>query len=177
MRRCDWLESRASTSVCGANAGAGSQPPSAWIEGKRPNVSASSWFVGHVLEVADQERAAARARPLAAAEGEDGVAREGPQVLLGPQHGAAERVVAERRAVDQVLGHDRRLVVRAGDLLDDHPALAVELLLVDLRAADEVRQQVDRLADHLGAAGDVEGDEVVRGVGVEHARPSAPRSR
>ena len=33
---------------------------------------------------------------------------------------------------------------------------------------DEVGQQVDRLGRRLGAAGDVEGDEVVRGVGVEH---------
>ena len=33
---------------------------------------------------------------------------------------------------------------------------------------DEVGQQVDRLAGHLGAAGDVEGDEVVRRVRVEH---------
>ena len=86
----------------------------------------------------------------------------------GPEHGPAERMVAERRAVDQVLGHHRRLVVRAGDLLDHHPALAVELLGVDLRPADEVGQQVDRVARHLGAAGDVEGHEVVRRVGVEH---------
>ena len=34
--------------------------------------------------------------------------------------------------------------------------------------ADEVGQQVDRLRDHLGAAGEVEGDDVVRRVGVEH---------
>ena len=124
--------------------------------------------VGQVLEVADQERAAARARPLARAEGDDRVARERAQVLLGPEHGAPERMVAERRAVDQVLGDHRRLVVGAGDLLDHDAALAVELLGVDLRAADEVGQQVDRLAGHLGAAGDVEGDEVVRRVGVQH---------
>ena len=34
--------------------------------------------------------------------------------------------------------------------------------------ADEVGQQVDRVAGHLGAAGDVEGHEVVRRVRVEH---------
>ena len=100
-----------------------------------------------MLEVADEERAAARARPLAPAEGEDRVAAERAQVLLGPEHGAPERVVAERGAVDQVLGHDGRLVVGARDLLDHDAALAVELLLVDLRAPDEVGQQVDRLAD------------------------------
>ena len=120
-----------------------------------------------MVEVADQERAAARADPLAAAEGEDRVAREGAQVLLGPQHRAAERVVAEGGLVDQVLGQHRGLVVRARDLLDHDAALAVELVGVDLRAPDEVGQQVDRLGDHLGAAGDVEGDQVVRGVGVQ----------
>jgi len=121
-----------------------------------------------VLEVADEEGAAADARPLARAEGHDRLARERAQVLLGAQHGAAERVVAERRAVDQVLGDDRRLVVGAGDLLDHDAALAVELGGVDARAADEVGQQVDRLGDDLGPARDVEGHEVVRRVGVEH---------
>ena len=121
-----------------------------------------------MLEVADEEGAAARAGPLAPAEGEDRLAAERAQVLLRPQHGAPERVVAERRAIDQVLRDDVGLVVRARDLLDHDAALAVELLLVDLRAADEVRQQVDRLAHDLRAARDVEGDEVVRRVGVEH---------
>ena len=36
-------------------------------------------------------------------------------------------------------------------------------------AAHEVREQVDRRRCALGAHGDVEGDEVVAGVGVEHA--------
>ena len=58
--------------------------------------------------------------------------------------------------------------MRARDLLDHDAALAVELAGVDLRAADEVGQQVDRLRHHLGAAGEVEGDDVVRRVGVEH---------
>ena len=123
---------------------------------------------GQMGEVADQERAAARARPLARAEGDDRVARERAQVLLRAEYRAPERMVAEGRAVDQVLGDHRRLVVRAGDLLDHHAALAVELLGVDLGPADEVGQQVDRVAGHLGAARDVEGDEVVRRVGVEH---------
>jgi hypothetical protein len=121
-----------------------------------------------VLEVADQEAATARPRPLARAEGDDGVARKHAQVVGRAQHGAPERVVAERRAVDQVLGHHRRLVVCPRDLLDDDAALAVELLGVDLGTADEVGQQVDRVARHLGAAGDVEGHEVVRRVGVQH---------
>ncbi len=40
---------------------------------------------------------------------------------------------------------------------------------VEVRAAGEVRQQVDRVHRGLGADGDVEGDEVVRGVGVQRA--------
>ena len=115
--------------------------------GKRPNSSSTSAVGRHVVEVADEERAAARARPAALAEGDDRVARERAQVLLGAEHGAPERVVAERRAVDQLLGDDRRLVLVALDLLDHDAALAVELLGVDLRAPDEVGQQVDRLAD------------------------------
>ena len=88
-------------------------------------------------------------------------------MLHGAEHGAPERVLAERGLVDQVLGDGRRLVVGARDLLDHDAALAVELLGVELRAADEVGQQVDRLERDLGAAGDVEGDEVVARVGVE----------
>jgi len=64
-------------------------------------------------------------------------------------------VVAERRAVDEVLRDHRGLVVGARDLLDDDAALAVELLRVDPRAPDEVREQVDGRADDLRAAGDV----------------------
>ena len=64
---------------------------------------------------------------------------------------------------------DRGLVVGAVDLLDHDAALAVELLGVEPRAPDEVGQQVDRRRRRLGADGDVEGDEVVARVGVEHA--------
>ena len=82
-------------------------------------------------------------------------------MLLRTEHRTAQGMVAERRAVDQVLGQHRRLVLRAGDLLDHHAALAVQFLGVDLRAPHEVGQQVDGVGDDLGAAGDVEGDEVV----------------
>ena len=168
MRRCDWLESRCSTSVCGVERRRRLVRAVGLDRREAPERLDQLLVLRHVLEVADEERAAARAGPLAPAEGEDRVAAERAQVLLRPEHGAAERVVAERGAVDQVLGDDRRLVVGARDLLDHDAALAVELLLVELRAPDEVGQQVDRLADHLGAAGDVERDEVVRRVGVEH---------
>ena len=122
-----------------------------------------------VVDVADDERAPARAGPAALAEGDDRVAREGPQVILGAQDGAAQRMVAEVRAVDELLGHRGGLVLVALDLLDDDAALLVELGGVDLRAPDEVGEQVDGLHGRLGAHGDVEGDEVVRGVGVQRA--------
>ena len=169
MRRCDWLESRCSTSVLGSKA-------------RRRHVGLGLGQVGeareelvelavgrHVVDVADDEGAAARARPAALAEGHDRVAREGAQVVLGAQHGAAQRVVAEVRAVDELLGHRGGLVLVALDLLDDDAALLVELGGIDLRAPDEVGEQVDRLHRRLGADGDVEGDEVVRGVGVQRA--------
>ena len=122
-----------------------------------------------MVEVADEERAAARARPLAPAEGDDRVAAERAQVLLGAEHGAPERVVAERGPVDQVLGDDRRLVVGARDLLDHDAALAVELLL--RRSSGRPTKSVSRsIASPTTSArhGDVERDEVVRRVRVEH---------
>ena len=122
-----------------------------------------------MLDVAGEERAAARARPAALAERDDPVAGERAEVLGGAEHGAPERVLAERGAVDQVLRDGRGLVVGAVDLLDHDAALAVELLGVEAGAPDEVGQQVDRGRGALGAHGDVEGDEVVAGVGVQHA--------
>ena len=117
----------------------------------------------------DEERPAVRPRPAALAEGDDPLAREAAQVLLRAEHRAAQRMIAERRPVDQVLGDRRGLVVGAVDLLDHDAALAVELLGVDPRAAGEVAQQVDRLRGGLGADGEVEGDEVVARVRVQHA--------
>ncbi len=121
-----------------------------------------------MLEVADEKGAAVGARPAALAEGDDALAREAAQVLLRAEHGPPERVIAEGGFVDQVLGDHRGLVEGAVDLLDHDAALAVELLGVDLRPPDEVAQQVDRSGRALGAHGDVEGDDVVAGVGVEH---------
>jgi len=78
-------------------------------------------------------------------------------------------VIAEGSPVDQVLrrrptaGHTRV------DLLNHDASLAVELLGVQPRAPDEVREQVDRLGGALGADRDVEGHQVVAGVGVQHA--------
>ncbi len=104
-----------------------------------------------MLEVAREEGAAARARPAALAEGDDALAREAAQVLLGAEHRASERVIAEGGAVDQVLGDHRGLVEGAVDLLDDDAALAVELLGVDTGPSDEVAEQVDRGGPALSA--------------------------
>src|SRR5580704_7853372 len=122
-----------------------------------------------MLEVARQERAAARTRPAALAEREDALAREAPEVLLRPQDRAPEWVIAERCPVDQVLGDHRRLVLRAVDLLDHHAALAIELLCVYPRAPDEIAQQVDRRGRALGADGDVERHQIVARIRVQHA--------
>ena len=84
------------------------------------------------------------------------------------EHRPAERVLAERGLVDQVLGDRRGLIVGARDLLDDDAALTVELGRVDPRPPDEVGQQIGRLGRALGADGDVERDEVVARVRVEH---------
>jgi hypothetical protein len=122
---------------------------------------------GDRVEVADHEGTAAGPGPAPFAKGHDSLAREGAQVLLGPEHGTSQRMVAHRRLVDQVLGQRRRLVVGAGDLLDHHASLAIELLGVDVRAPDEVGQEVGGLEGSLGPGRDVEGDEVVARVGVE----------
>ena len=148
MRRWDWLESRSRTSRRGVErrrrlVGLGL----ADATGSGRTARRARRCRGRPLEVADDERAAARRRPPPRAERDDAVARERvADVLGGTEHGPAERVIAERRLVDQVLGDHRRLVVGARDLLDDDAALAVELLGVDPRASDEVGQQVGRLA-------------------------------
>ena len=121
----------------------------------------------HGVQVAHDERAATGARPAPLPEGDDGVAGERAQVLLGTQDRAPQRVVAERGPVDQVLGHGGGLVVGPGDLLDHHAALAVELLGVQARAPHEVGEQVGRLQRGLRPHGDVERHQVVACVGVE----------
>ena len=118
-------------------------------------------------EVAREERPAARRAPLALAEIEDRLAGERPQVLRRAEHRPAERVLAVGRLVEQPVRHVGRLVVGARDLLYHHAALTIELVGVDARSADEVRQQVDRGHGGLRAARDVERNHVVRRVRVE----------
>src|ERR1700733_7024472 len=88
-------------------------------------------------------------------------------MLRGPEHRTAQRVIAKRGLVDQVLGHHRGLIVGPCDLLDDDTALAVELVPVDSWPPDEVGAEVCRLERLVRAHGDVEGDEVVARVSVE----------
>ena len=138
------------------------------IDGKRPKRSASSPSSGTCSRLPTR-----KAPPRAPAHWRPRKATIASRVKVwmcsaGPSTGRPERVVAEGGAVDQVLGDHGGLVVGARDLLHDDAALAVELLGVDPRAADEVRQQVDRAADDLGPAGEVEGHDVVGRVGVEH---------
>src|ERR1700753_1176372 len=78
--------------------------------GKAPEQRLHLLLGRQVVEVADEERAAAGTGPAALAEGDDALAREAAQVLLGTEHGASERMRAECRTVDQVLGDHRRLV-------------------------------------------------------------------
>ena len=106
--------SRSSTSVCGAKSGAGVVGLGRRQRGKAREALLQLLLGGQVVEVAGQERAAARARPAALAERDDPLAREAPQVLLGTQHGPPQRVLAEGGPVDQVLGDRRRAGRRRG---------------------------------------------------------------
>ncbi len=161
--------SRSSTSVSGANAGAGRYGSGTGSEGKRANSSCRLLLRRQVLEVACQEGAAARGRPAPLAERNYPFARKAAEVLLQPQHCAPQWVLAEGSPIDQILSDHRRLVIRAVDLLDHHAALAVELLSVQARASHEVAQQVDRLWRTLRAHRDVERHHVMTRVRVEHA--------
>ncbi len=76
---------------------------------------------------------------------------------------------AEGRTVDQVLRDDRGLVVGTVDLLDHNAALAIELRGVEPWTRDEVGQQVERFRGRLRTHGDVERDQVMARVGVQHA--------
>jgi hypothetical protein len=72
------------------------------------------------------------------------------------------------RPVDEVLGDRRRLIVGARDLLHDDAALAIQLIAVDPRPADEVGQEIRRFGAALRTDGDVERDEIVARVRVQH---------
>ena len=121
------------------------------------------------LEVADRQGDPARGRPLPPAKGDDALTRKGlGEVLCRPEDGATQWMIAEHGLIDQVLGNGRGLVVVARDLLNDHAALLVELHRVQPGTPDEVSQQISGLEAPGRACGDVEGDEVVAGVGIEH---------
>ena len=71
MRRCDWFVSRSPTSTRGAKAGAGSKASGAGEVGEAAEELVDAAVGVEVVEVADDERAAAAARPAALAEGDD----------------------------------------------------------------------------------------------------------
>ena len=89
-------------------------------------------------------------------------------MLGGAEDGTTEGMVPKGGLVDQVLGHHRGLVVGPGDFLHHDPSLAIELAGVDSRSADEVSQQVGCLERALGPRGDVERDQVMARIRVQH---------
>ena len=98
------------------------------------------------------------------------LAREGvAQVLGGAEHRAAERVVAEHGLVDEVLGQRSAgwSSARAISWITTPRSRSSSSASSCGRATKSVSRSVaSRRA--LGPGGDVEGDEIVAGVGVEH---------
>ncbi len=94
-------------------------------------------------------------------------AREAPDHLLGAEHRPAHRLRGERRLLEMVEDDVVRRVVRLADLLQDHPALALQLLGLEGRVGQDVADDVGGerrvLLQHL----DVVGGLLARGVGVD----------
>ena len=90
-------------------------------------------------------------------------------MLGGPQHRTAEGMITEHSLVNQVLGQRCGLILGARDLLHDDASLTVHLVGIDPRPSDEVGQQIGGGGRCLGPGRDVECDQVVAGVGVEHS--------
>jgi hypothetical protein len=99
-----------------------------------------------VGEVADQEGAAARARPLALAERDDGVAREALDVLRRAEHGAGPSGWSPNaaRSIRCSATTDGVSFARAISWTTTPRSRSSSAASI-LRAADEVGQQVDRL--------------------------------
>ena len=167
MRRCDWLESRRSTSVCGANGGAGSAEPSGEIDGKRPNASARSESSGRSARLPTRN-----APPREPAHWRERKATIASRVNVrrcssGPSTGRPSGWSPNAaRSIRCSATTDGWSLARAISWITTPRSRSSSG--IDLRAADEVGQEVDRVGRHLGAAGDVEGHQVVRRVGVEH---------
>src|SRR4051812_341136 len=70
------------------------------------------------VRVADQEGPAQLARPAPCPEVEHLYAPKGAEALLGAEGRAAQRVLAEGGAVDQLVGVRGGLIVGSGDFLD-----------------------------------------------------------
>ena len=76
-------------------------------------------------------------------------------------------MVSEGRLAEQIINQHRRLVVRAGDLLDHDATLLFELLGVEPWPCSEVGQEVRRLDQSIGPRDDPEDHVVLGRVGVE----------
>ncbi len=108
--------------------------------GKRVNSSSTAPFPGRSSRLPTRNAPPFSGAQRRSRKDDDPLARERVADVLGrSEHGPPQRVIAERGLVDQMLGHHRGLVVGARDLLDDHPALAVQLIPVDPRAARRSR--------------------------------------
>ena len=99
--------------------------------------------------------------------GREGVARHVANAGLGAQHRAAERLVRIGDFLEMVEDDVVRRVVGLADFLEDHAALALQLLRVEGGMAEDVANDVGAerqiLLQHL----DVVGGLLARGVGVD----------
>ena len=85
------------------------------------------------------------------------------------EDGAAERLAGESRVLDEVVDDVVRAVAGGGDLLENHLALALQLVIGIERVLQDVGQDIERDADVvLEHAGVVEGG-VEAGCGIELA--------
>ena len=103
---------------------------------------------------------------------EECLARRLAHGLLPPDDVPAERLVAvEKLVVDAADEVARRVEVHV-HLLDDHALLALDLVLVELRAAEHVDEDVERRVARLGGAANVVAGVLLAGERVELAPDS-----
>ena len=104
-------------------------------------VSATRLVVGEVAGHGDDRVAGPVHRPPEVA---DGAGRQRADAVLVAADLAAQRPVAEHRRLEQDLAVLRGVVEVRADLLDDDPALALDLVVGEGGADDELAQDVDR---------------------------------
>ncbi len=101
--------------------------------------------------------------------GHDGLAAEPADDLRAPQHRPAHRLVGKGAFLEIIEDDVVRRVVRLADFLQDHGALAFELLRVEGGVLQDVGENIERerhvLLQHLGVISRA----LARGIGVEVA--------